>query len=159
MAKDKVSASTAVGRSELGSILGVSSSRIGQLGACRELAPSNQESTTYRPGMARKLLILGSREPIPDRLLDDYKEASVRMAGRFWLILHGCRNAWIDRIVRAMKSHPDSPIGAVSNVMADMQLDVQQQLGATRTSARIGRLHAGADPEESEAERPTHGTG
>ena len=36
MAKDKVSASTAVGRSELGSILGVSSSRIGQLGACRE---------------------------------------------------------------------------------------------------------------------------
>ena len=103
--------------------------------------------------MARKLLILGSREPIPDRLLDDYKEASVRMAGRFWLILHGCRNAWIDRIVRAMKSHPDSPIGAVSNVMADMQLDVQQQLGATRTSARIGRLHAGADPEESEAEK------
>ena len=103
--------------------------------------------------MARKLLILASREPIPDRLLDDYKEASVRMAGRFWLILHGCRNAWIDRIVRAMKSHPDSPIGAVSNVMADMQLDVQQQLGATRTSARIGRLHAGADPEESEAEK------
>ena len=43
--------------------------RAALLGACRELAPSKQESTTYRPGMARKLLILGCRLLIPDRLL------------------------------------------------------------------------------------------
>ena len=37
------------------------------LGACRELAPSKQESTTYEPSPVCKLLILASREPIPDR--------------------------------------------------------------------------------------------
>ena len=39
------------------------------LGACRELAPSKQESTTYEPSMVCKLLILGCRLLIPDRLL------------------------------------------------------------------------------------------
>ena len=42
-----------------------------QLGACRELAPSKQESTTYEPSLVCKLLILGCRPLIPDRLLDD----------------------------------------------------------------------------------------
>ena len=39
------------------------------LGACRELAPSKQESTTYEPSLVCKLLILGCRPLIPDRLL------------------------------------------------------------------------------------------
>ena len=39
------------------------------LGACRELAPSKQESTTYKPSRVCKLLILGCRLLIPDRLL------------------------------------------------------------------------------------------
>ncbi len=38
-------------------------------GACRELAPSKQESTTYEPSPVCKLLILGCRLLIPDRLL------------------------------------------------------------------------------------------
>ena len=42
----------------------------GYLGACRELAPSNQESTTYEPSLICKLLILGCRLLIPDRLLE-----------------------------------------------------------------------------------------
>ena len=41
------------------------------LGACRELAPSKQESTTYEPSLVCKLLILGCRLLIPDRLLGD----------------------------------------------------------------------------------------
>ena len=41
----------------------------GALGACRELAPSKQESTTYEPSLVCKLLILGCRPLIPDRLL------------------------------------------------------------------------------------------
>ena len=40
------------------------------LGVCRELAPPNQESTTYEPSLVCKLLILGCRILIPDRLLD-----------------------------------------------------------------------------------------
>ena len=40
-----------------------------RLGACRELAPSKQESTTYEPSPVCKLLILGCRLLIPDRLL------------------------------------------------------------------------------------------
>ena len=40
------------------------------LGACRELAPSKQESTTYEPSLVCKLLILGCRPLIPDRLLE-----------------------------------------------------------------------------------------
>ena len=40
-----------------------------RLGACRELAPSKQESTTYEPSLVCKLLILGCRPLIPDRLL------------------------------------------------------------------------------------------
>ena len=43
--------------------------RIDGLGACRELAPSKQESTTYEPFPVCKLLILGCRLLIPDRLL------------------------------------------------------------------------------------------
>ena len=39
------------------------------LGACRELAPSKQESTTYEPSPVCKLLILDCRLLIPDRLL------------------------------------------------------------------------------------------
>ena len=39
------------------------------LGACRELAPSKQESTTYEPSPVCKLLILGCRLLIADRLL------------------------------------------------------------------------------------------
>ena len=39
------------------------------LGVCRELAPSKQESTTYEPSLVCKLLILGCRLLIPDRLL------------------------------------------------------------------------------------------
>ena len=42
-----------------------------RLGACRELAPSNQESTTYEPSLVCKLLILGCRLLIPDRLLGE----------------------------------------------------------------------------------------
>ena len=40
------------------------------LGACRELAPSKQESTTYEPSLVCKLLILGCRPLIPDRFLE-----------------------------------------------------------------------------------------
>ena len=40
-----------------------------ELGACRELAPSKQESTTYEPSLVCKLLILSCRLLIPDRLL------------------------------------------------------------------------------------------
>ena len=197
MAKDKVSASTAVGRSELGSILGVSSARIGQLEEAGVIQPTTAPNGSGRG--KRKLYHLGAAvqglidQRVADRVgldtdaggrldasqararkdaaqarlaeqthrlreggkisIDDYREASVRMADRFWMILHGCRNAWIDRIVRAFELHPDSPIGAVDGVMSDMQLDVLQQLGATRASTRIGRLHTGADPEESEAEK------
>ena len=43
------------------------------LGACRELAPSKQESTTYEPSPVCKLLILGCRLLIPDRLLESKK--------------------------------------------------------------------------------------
>ena len=42
------------------------------LGACRELAPSMQESTTYEPSLVCKLLILGCRPLIPDRLLENF---------------------------------------------------------------------------------------
>ena len=49
------------------------------LGACRELAPSKQESTTYEPSLVCKLLILGSREPIPDRLLEAKLRAQASM--------------------------------------------------------------------------------
>ena len=41
------------------------------LGACRELAPSKQESTTYEPSLVCKLLILSCRLLIPDRLLEN----------------------------------------------------------------------------------------
>ena len=41
------------------------------LGACRELAHSKQESTTYESSPVCKLLILGCRLLIPDRLLED----------------------------------------------------------------------------------------
>ena len=44
-----------------------------RLGACRELAPSKQESTTYEPSLVCKLLILGCRLLIPDRLLEEGK--------------------------------------------------------------------------------------
>ncbi len=44
----------------------------GPLGACRELAPSKQESTTYEPSLVCKLLILGCRLLIPDRLLETH---------------------------------------------------------------------------------------
>ena len=40
------------------------------LGACRELAPSKQESTTYEPSLVCKLLSLGCRPLIPDGLLE-----------------------------------------------------------------------------------------
>ncbi len=44
------------------------------LGACRELAPSKQESTTYEPSLVCKLLILGCRLLIPDRLLEEVEQ-------------------------------------------------------------------------------------
>ena len=44
------------------------------LGACRELAPSKQESTTYEPSLVCKLLILSCRLLIPDRLLGACRE-------------------------------------------------------------------------------------
>ena len=43
------------------------------IGACRELAPSKQESTTYEPSLVCKLLILGCRPLIPDRLIERAK--------------------------------------------------------------------------------------
>ncbi len=49
------------------------------LGACRELAPSKQESTTYEPSLVCKLLILGCRLLIPDRLLVSGRELATRM--------------------------------------------------------------------------------
>ena len=52
------------------------------LGACRELAPSKQESTTYEPSLVCKLLTLGCRLLIPDRLLGkkatDFTDFTVR---------------------------------------------------------------------------------
>ena len=53
------------------------------LGACRELAPSKQESTTYEPSLVCKLLILGCRLLIPDRLL----EAVGWSNAEFWMRL------------------------------------------------------------------------
>ena len=55
------------------------------LGACRELAPSKQESTTYEPSLVCKLLILGCRPLIPDRLL-----VKAFFAGIVLLGLIGC---------------------------------------------------------------------
>ncbi len=52
-----------------GSVVDRACERNGVLGACRELAPSKQESTTYEPSLVCKLLILGCRLLIPDRLL------------------------------------------------------------------------------------------
>ena len=52
------------------------------LGACRELAPSKQESTTYEPSLVCKLLILGCRVLIPDRLLAGNRPRLHRGAGR-----------------------------------------------------------------------------
>ena len=51
-----------------------------QLGACRELAPSKQESTTYEPSPVCKLLILGCRLLIPDRLLGIGRATAYRIA-------------------------------------------------------------------------------
>ena len=48
------------------------------LGACRELAPSKQESTTYEPFLVCKLLILGCRLLIPDRLLEAGPDPNAR---------------------------------------------------------------------------------
>ena len=48
--------------------------RIHSLGACRELAPSKQESTTYEPSLVCKLLILRCRLLIPDRLLEEAQD-------------------------------------------------------------------------------------
>ena len=48
------------------------SEQFGQtLGACRQLAPSKQESTTYEPSLVCKLLMFGCRLLILDRLLVD----------------------------------------------------------------------------------------
>ena len=58
------------------------------LGACRELAPSKQESTTYEPSLVCKLLILGCRPLIPDRLLGH----------NFVLAHHGCNSAKADHL-------------------------------------------------------------
>ena len=53
------------------------------LGACRELAPSKQESTTYEPSLVCKLLILGCRLLIPDRLLArETRRTEVSAAGQ-----------------------------------------------------------------------------
>ena len=54
------------------------------LGACRELAPSKQESTTYEPSLVCKLLILGCRPLIPDRLLVDVLGHDEISPGRKW---------------------------------------------------------------------------
>ena len=64
--------STSVSRLDLAGKTHRRCSRFGwyrSLGACRELAPSKQESTTYEPSLVCKLLILGCRPLIPDRLL------------------------------------------------------------------------------------------
>ncbi len=55
------------------------------LGACRELAPSKQESTTYEPSLVCKLLILGCRLLIPDRLLEITVPADAVRADGFGL--------------------------------------------------------------------------
>ena len=52
-----------------------------KLGACRELAPSKQESTTYEPSLVCKLLILGCRLLIPYRLLATVTSALSRSRG------------------------------------------------------------------------------
>ena len=62
------------------------------LGACRELAPSKQESTTYEPSLVCKLLILRCRLLIPDRLLvknvaDGDNGDTFRVGDRFEIIL------------------------------------------------------------------------
>ena len=62
-------------------ILQVLSERFKRLGACRELAPSKQESTTYEPSLVCKLLILGCRLLIPDRLLDKKLDEWIRTDG------------------------------------------------------------------------------
>ena len=49
------------------------------LGACRELAPSKQESTTYEPSLVCKLLILSCRLLIPDRLLERFVEEGQKL--------------------------------------------------------------------------------
>ena len=51
------------------------------LGACRELAPSKQESTTYEPSLVCKLLILSCRLLIPDRLLGKTLSDFMRVVG------------------------------------------------------------------------------
>ncbi len=52
------------------------------LGACRELAPSKQESRTYEPSLVCKLLIFGCRLLIPDSLLAGNRPRLHRRAGR-----------------------------------------------------------------------------
>ena len=60
------------------------------LGACRELAPSKQESTTYEPSLVCKLLIFCCRPLIPDRLLVQYEEQFPLMRScRLWDIEDG----------------------------------------------------------------------
>ncbi len=53
------------------------------LGVCRELAPSNQESTTYEASLVCKLLILGCRILIPDRLLEERNALGQRRTRAF----------------------------------------------------------------------------
>ena len=65
------------------------------LGACRELAPSKQESTTYEPSLVCKLLILGCRPLIPDRLLEKTDTAISEFAVKL-----GCRRRPVYEIIR-----------------------------------------------------------
>ena len=73
----------------------------GTLGVCRELAPSNQESTTYEPSLVCKLLILGCRILIPDRLLERRWSLLVAIleAGDAHLLTDGEDLLWLGKVL------------------------------------------------------------
>ena len=89
--------------------MGLDCFRLCGLGACRELAPSNQESTTYEPSLVCKLLILGCRPLIPDRLLAGLTGLASRTRQVSFLGLSAPleRDRWIDRLAPAISVEPE----------------------------------------------------
>ena len=89
-----------------------------ELGACRELAPSKQESTTYEPSLVCKLLILGCRPLIPDRLLEADVLDQVRQAAPAFL-----EQVVVDLMIAMGYGDGDDAMGQVTGGSGDGGID------------------------------------
>ena len=101
-----------------------------QLGACRELAPSKQESTTYEPSLVCKLLILGCRLLIPDRLLGMFDLGPRRIVGRV-----------VYRFVRSLED-PDVIAAAVRSILPQLTMLSAKEKLITLVGYREGQGHS-----------------